>query len=270
MSYPPEKIAFIPDSLQHRGGRAAHTMSMTAIATKRLLLIDAVDWTSDYPANHPLLNVTSWFRRHFDERLVSIRRAGVHEVLDGGMPSDIDAVIMSGSPRDAWAECEFSSRCLAMLHDLRERDIPFLGVCYGHQLLARAFGGKVAPDPRGLELGASEITLSDAGRRSALFEGLPNVFPVLQSHADAVISLPPKATLLARGEHTPIQAFQLDHMFGVQFHPETDPAVLRFIWEPRKSLWREKAGFDLDERLAALEPAPHTATILRNFIGNVV
>ena len=77
--------------------------------------------------------------------------------------------------------------------------------------------------------------------------------------------------MLATGLHTRIQAFHQDGLLlGVQFHPETDPDVLRFIWSVRRDRWRDKVSFDLDDALDTLRPTPLAAKVLQNFVSRVV
>jgi GMP synthase (glutamine-hydrolysing) len=236
--------------------------------SKRVLLIDAVDWSTRYPADHPLRQVPQWYARWFTElpglSLHSLRADA--DVL-GAVRSGLDGVIMSGSPRDAWRDDPINARLGEVIQECRDRSVPFLGVCYGHQLLGRVLGAKVAPHPQGLELGNTPVELTPAGQRSALYRGLPARFEVLSSHVDVVCEMPPGAELQVRGEFAEIQGFHWrERLYGVQFHPETDPEVLRFIWSARRETWRSKVSFDLDQRLEALMPTPLAAQLLRNFI----
>jgi GMP synthase (glutamine-hydrolysing) len=234
----------------------------------RLRIVDAVEWSADYPAAHPLRDVGEWFARHLREMpAVTVTTGrGDEELMRAVRERTVDGVILSGSPRDAWAADPVNDRLAAVILECQRREVPFLGVCYGHQLLGRVLGGRVGREPAGLELGNAPVELTEAGRQSPLFAGLPDRFEVLQSHQDAVLSLPPGAELLARGTHTVVQAFQQgERLWGVQFHPEQDPAVVRFVWEPRRATWRERVAFDLDARLAGLRPTPWAARVLRNF-----
>jgi GMP synthase (glutamine-hydrolysing) len=233
--------------------------------SKRVLLVDAVPWTSDYPEAHPLRNVFAWFHRHLDsEPGLLIRRLAVDDVVrEGRVPKGTDGVILSGSPRDAWAEDEFTKRLLGALRSIADAGTPFLGVCYGHQVLARLFGGDVRPNPIGLQLGTLPVRLTDAGKSSPLFQGMNETFSVMESHRDAVLELPADTTLLASNEKTPIQAFSRGNMFGVQFHPEMNPETLRFLWEPRKSKYPPGT---IDPLLEALSPTPEAPQILKNFV----
>lgn len=242
------------------------------LRTKRVLLIDAVVWAPAYPARHPLRDTGRWFARHWaGGPSVALQIVSAENDVLRALRRGAEGVILSGSPRDAWSDEPVNAKLCDLVHACRVRRVPFLGVCYGHQLLARALGGVVAPHPGGLELGNVPVQLTPTGRRSPLFAGLPPEFEVLQSHADAVLSLPPGCDLLATGRHTAIQAFACEgRLFGVQFHPETDPEVLRFIWDPRREQWRGRLSFDLDQALAALRPAPLAARVLRNFVTDCI
>jgi len=182
-----------------------------------------------------------------------------------------DAVITSGSPRDAWVDDPVNARALEVVKHCQDSGKPFLGVCYGHQLLGRALRANVGRQPEGYELGNIEVQLTDEGVACPLFEGLPRQLNVIESHQDAVLELPEGARLLATGE-CEVQAFDYNgNMLAVQFHPEMDPAVLQFVWgEPRRELWRPKLSFDLDGRLAALKPTPAAPLIFQNFINHYV
>ncbi len=245
---------------------------MPGTAVRRILLIDAVPWGRDHPPGHPLRDVATWFTPHLTAPGgVEIRCVTPDGGLEGEPASDVAGVVLSGSPRDAWGPDPVNEVLCGVIHRCRTRRIPFLGVCYGHQLLGRALGGRVGRDPAGWELGTVPLRLTPAGERSPLFRGIPAEFQALQSHADAVLELPPGCELLASGTHTEIQSFSCESLlFGVQFHPETSPGILKFLWGPRVGAWRGRIGFDLDRRLESLEPAPVAAGVLSNFINHIL
>ncbi len=233
-----------------------------------VLLLDLYEWTDAYPATNPLRNVTNWFARFLPER-IELRTAVVSDDLSAAA-GDADAVIISGSPRDAWVNDPRNDRALEVIEHCRTAGKPMLGVCFGHQLLGRALGAKVGRHPGGYELGNVDVNLTDAGATCPLFSDLPRQLDVIESHQDAVLEVPTGARLLATGSHTRVQAFDFaGHLLGVQFHPEMDPAVLQFVWgEPRRAAWRPKLNFDLDARLAGLRSTPAAARIFSNFVNH--
>ena len=84
--------------------------------------------------------------------------------------------------------------------------VPVLGVCFGHQLVGYAYGGRVRKNPNGWEVGTVDVELTDEGARDPLFAGLPRRIFVNQSHRDEVGTLGPDTRVLAAGAHTPHQA----------------------------------------------------------------
>jgi len=151
---------------------------------------------------------------------IHIRRAPDDDLP--ARPEDYDRIVASGSRTSATDD----GRWIERLHDFMRRAIsikkPFLGICYGHQSLARALGGKKcvgrAPEP---EFGWTKIAVQAP---SALLEGLADPFYSFSSHFDEVCALPEGARLLARSELCGVQAFQWKDLpvFGIQFHPEKD------------------------------------------------
>ena len=100
----------------------------------------------------------------------------------------------------------------------------YLGICLGSQLLARVLGATVAHHPAGVnQIGYYPVTATPAG--AALFPDPP--LQVYHWHEEG-FTVPPGATLLATAADFPNQAFSYDgRAFGLQFHPEVTPPVLR-------------------------------------------
>ena len=136
---------------------------------------------------------------------------------DAGMPSPFDAVIISGSQSSVYHDEPWIAELTTWVRGAIEAELPILGVCWGHQLLAQIMGGTV--EHRGeYELGYVEV---EQVVRDPLFDGIPNPFTVFATHADEVMDVPDDVTVIARNE-AGIQAFRKNRIYGVQFHPEYD------------------------------------------------
>lgn len=130
-------------------------------------------------------------------------------------PEAVDAAVITGSIDSVNDNREYVH---AIRKWVQSVDIPIFGVCFGHQLIATAFGGAVAHMPD-RELGYRRITLDRS--EDPVFDGIPADPIVFLCHEDIVTTPPPTATVLASNEYG-IQAFRLGQMIAVQFHPEAD------------------------------------------------
>ncbi|HUJ26811.1 MAG TPA: gamma-glutamyl-gamma-aminobutyrate hydrolase family protein [Myxococcales bacterium] len=189
----------------------------------------------DYPA---------WFMRALGMPDLPVCRAFAGERLAAAIGKHRpEGVVVTGSPLSVMDEAPWMLELGSELLRLGARGTPVLGVCFGHQLLARAAGGRVVLNPRGREIGTVEVQLSEAGRRDALFAwagGAPEI-EVQATHMDAVDPLPPGAVVLASNENTSAQAFRLSEtVAAVQFHPELSVEAMRdLIFSRRDKLQSE-------------------------------
>jgi GMP synthase (glutamine-hydrolysing) len=137
-------------------------------------------------------------------------------------------VIITGSHAMITEHHLWSERSANWIRQIVERRIPVLGICYGHQLLAYAFGGEIDDNPNGREFGTTTISTHNTAASDPLFRHLPAMFPAHVSHRQAVLKLPPEATILASSSMDAHQSFVLKGCaWGVQFHPEFDVEITR-------------------------------------------
>lgn len=177
-----------------------------------------------------------------------------------------DGVVVTGSLASLTAPEPWMDALGHWLLGAAER-VPVLGVCFGHQLIARALGGRVERNPRGPEAGTREVALTPEGLRDPLFAGLPRRLAVQQSHFDHVPALPPGAVLLAGNDHTPVQAFAHGpRLRAVQFHPEFDADRSRAFCEVERTLLDAARPGLADEALGTVRPTPESAGIVASWV----
>lgn len=146
------------------------------------------------------------------------------------LPQEIgmyDALIVLGGPMNVYEEKQYSFLKAEddFIKELLNRKIPYLGICLGAQLLAKAAGAKVSKAAQ-KEVGFSKIKLSLDGSVDPIFEGIGKEFDVFQWHEDT-FSIPKGAKHLASSSVCVNQALRVGPCaYGVQFHVEiTDKSI---------------------------------------------
>lgn len=168
------------------------------------------------------------------------------------------------SPLDDFPE---RREAIDLVHKITSEDLPFLGVCFGFELLVHTLGGTIVHDPVRAEFGTNEITLTPKGEHDPLFSGLPRRFWVQHGHECLADSLPPTVISLAQNSTAPYQAVRMNgkRVWGVQFHPE----LSRDDMHHRMDLY---AGTEIAEtyfgaeRRQHVKESPYAQRVLENFL----
>src|SRR5438067_2587337 len=215
----------------------------------------------DYPA---------WFSRALGVESPVVR-AHQGEPLQAGLDRvRPQGIIVTGSPLSVTERAPWMLQLGGDLLRVASGGTPVLGVCFGHQLLAKAAGGEVIQNPRGREIGTVSVQLTEAGKRDPLFAwaGGSAEIEVQATHTDAVDPLPPGAVLLASNENCAAQAYRLSEtVAGVQFHPELWPEAMRDLILSR----REKLAAEDRDALALAAAVRHVKAdaILKAFAATL-
>ena len=202
--------------------------------------------------------------------------AGLHarevqhcHVLDGeALPdaADYAGVLVTGSGAMVTERADWSERCADWLRDAAGAGQPLFGICYGHQLIAHALGGKVDDNPQGREMGTVCLDLANGAGQDPLFDGFPGQVPAQATHLQTVVQPPPGARVLAVSGRDNCQAFRWgEATWGVQFHPEFSVGMMRGYIRARADALR-KEGTCPRELAQAVRPTPVARRVLRRFI----
>lgn len=194
----------------------------------------------DYP------EVYAGFLRRADPHL-AVR---TYDAVDGELPADpdeCDAWILTGARYDAFGEERWLVELRALLVELHAAGRRTVGICFGHQVLAQALGGRVEraegwrAGPHRLELDATPWYPATTADLHAM-------------HRDEVATLPPGARPAGRGTTAEHAAFLLDeHVLGIQDHPEFTDAYVLALAESRLDRFGEDLVVDVRQRVAARE-----------------
>jgi GMP synthase (glutamine-hydrolysing) len=179
-------------------------------------------------------------------------------------------VILSGSLTSALQDAPWINELHDFVGQTINNGIAFLGVCYGHQTLARVVAKtQVCGKAKVPEIGWTEIKIV---KPSALMAGLPETFYSFSSHYEEVASLPPQLRKLAESKDCAVQAVQLEDrpVFGIQFHPERDIVGAEATFEEKRShpQWKnDPLLFPKKSRQLFNEEVGKT--IFKNFLGQL-
>lgn len=190
-----------------------------------------------------------------------------YPVLDNVFPDDIgecDAYLMTGSRAGTYDDYDWIEPAEQILRDIVAAEIPVVGICFGHQLIAQAFGGKSEKSAKGWGQGLHSWEIEQP---AWWMDSESELFSLHVSHQDQVVELPPGAVTLASSEFCQYAAFQYgDYAIGIQGHPEIAREYSQEIMNMRREMIGEDVYCDGVASLASDHDAPVVARWMLRFM----
>ncbi|XP_044472547.1 gamma-glutamyl peptidase 5-like [Mangifera indica] len=163
-------------------------------------------------------------------------RWDLFRVVEGEFPDmnklqKYDGFVVSGSPYDAYGNDYWILKLCFLLQTLDSMEKKVLGICFGHQVLSRALGGKVGKAYTGWDIGLRRVRMVRDLRTCSFMEELADEIPqflsIIECHQDEVWEVPSGAQVIAFSDKTGVEMFTIgDHILGIQGHPEYTKDIL--------------------------------------------
>ncbi|KAL5521075.1 hypothetical protein ACEPAG_8997 [Sanghuangporus baumii] len=192
---------------------------------------------------------------------------------------EYSGVLISGSKFSAYDNDPWIIRLVEWVKDAAERrqEIKLIGICFGHQIIARALGGECVPNGGRWEIGTNEMELTSIGKK--VFETDRPMLPIQQMHRDHVPTVPASFHLLASSPVAPVQGLVRFAPSGfassgdvgpkdiqiltVQGHPEFTPFIVNSIIDIREKNGAMSPEIAKEGRERAARPDEGTGIIGR-------
>ncbi|MEK7084140.1 MAG: type 1 glutamine amidotransferase [Patescibacteria group bacterium] len=187
--------------------------------------------------------------------------AGIASVIFGGSG---EFYLGQGAGKDTWLP-----KANTLIDEMLARDVPFLGLCFGCQMLALHQGARIVKDPAMEEIGAVAVTPLPSAEHDPLFANLPSQFPVHVAHKETAVDLPGHLIPLAHSEKVACQAFRVQgkRAWGVLFHAELDKKLMTerfFLYYDNGR--KEYAEGGVEEIVGQFRETREAGEVLRRFV----
>lgn len=186
-----------------------------------------------------------------------------YDVEHGEYPEELnecDGYVITGSKMSVYDDESWIQVLLKFVQQLHKHKKKLVGICFGHQLVAEALGGKTQPAAGGWGVGVHENHILI---KESFMDPCVEAFALVVSHKDQVSKLPDGAELLASSDFCPNAMFRIDnHILTFQGHPEFTKAYAKDLMEMREEVLGEdkfNAGMNSLSK-------PHDREIIANWI----
>ena len=173
----------------------------------------------------------------FESLLGDRLRLRDYSLVDGVFPesaTENDGWITTGSPHSVYEDVPWIVGLADLTRQIVDSGVPLMGICFGHQMIAHALGGKVERAAQGWGVGVKQVEVTEA---QPWMKPPAAGFRILNSHQDQVTALPPGARVIGTNRHCPVSALALgERVVGLQGHPEFGPDYARTLMESRRGV----------------------------------
>lgn len=196
-------------------------------------------------------------------------------VVEGKSLPDLNkcaGIIITGSHTMVTDNKKWSIKIEKWIPKFIKKNIPVMGICYGHQLIAKALNGYVDYNREGEKIGTIQIKLTKEAENDFLFSKLPKKFFVNISHSQSVFSLPDDAKILAKDSNGFVYAYKIgNNVWGIQFHPEFDKNIMKeYLLKTVKGIKNTEEKEKLYSILKNVKETPLSNNILKLFSSYVL
>lgn len=182
--------------------------------------------------------------------------------------NEVAGALITGSAAMVTERAAWSEQTAGWIRNAMDAELPMFGVCYGHQLMAHALGGRVDYLEGGREIGTLPINLLPDAATDPIISALPAQFRAHTTHEQSVIEAPKGATVLARSARDPHHLIRYSpHALSVQFHPEFNADIMRAYIQRKRQVMREE-GANVEHVYKAVAPTPDARRLLRLFTAH--
>jgi GMP synthase-like glutamine amidotransferase len=161
----------------------------------------------------------------------------VYRIIDDQYPKSInecDAYIVTGSRYSVNDDLNWIARLQSYITELYHANKKLVGICFGHQMMAKALGGKVITSDKGWGIG---VSINRIKLKPDWMENSTEQIALVISHKDQVVKLPKQTIIIASSSFCPNYMMQINkHFLGIQGHPEFSKSYSLDLMEARRDV----------------------------------
>jgi GMP synthase-like glutamine amidotransferase len=174
------------------------------------------------------------------------------------LKNQYDGFISSGARSSVYDKDPWILRFKEFVRELYAHGSKFVGICFGHQMMAEALGGKCEKSDHGWGVGIKKVVIR---KKKPWMEPELDSYRMIVSHADQVTVLPENSEILGGNSHCPCSIYTVGENFlGIQAHPEFTPAFEKDIMRVREDRIGKKA---IDEAMPTLNEPTDEVVVVR-------